>query len=382
MPDATVATASAWDNNQTQFPYYYRWQFKTGDFGDFEYLVRLLKPRPVDKTVGVRDMDVLHPGSNLPKIDVPAELGGILKLGGALRVPFDTLPPPDKAEVTKYDQWDNPFPHPFETGMARLINLADDYARNVPSAVNPDGDPDPVITSPLYGRWHALTNRVLEAPDGTILPDDQNWIHRLNLDPRFRVAAGLGTEVVQENDEKYMNGAWQQIGDVLAANNLIRLSQMAQAASVSWHVRSIASLAPERAFVLTAPMHARVMSEGLTVAAKVSSSVVPPVVTSAPFRKVTRMGTPLMKRLELPATAASQIVTRINAGEIDPAPPKLPPTGGIGIGNAVNAVTPANEPPAIKDLLNQYPWLRFLPLLLLLVIAVLVFCCRRWPRLR
>ena len=115
------------------------------------------------------------------------------------------------------------------------------------------------------------------------------------------------------------------------------------------------------------------MSEGLTVAAKVSSSVVPPVVTSAPFRKVTRMGTPLMKRLELPATAASQIVTRINAGEIHPAPPKLPPTGGIGIGNAVNAVTPANEPPAIKDLLNQYPWLRFLPLLLLLVIAVLVF---------
>jgi len=161
VPDATVATASAWDNNQTQFPYYYRWQFKTGDFGDFEYLVKLLKPRPVDKTVGVRDMDVLHPGSNLPKIDVPAELGGVLKLGGALRVPFDTLPPPDQAEVTKYDQWDKPFPHPFEVGMSRLINLADDYARNVPSAVNPDGDPDPVITSPLYGRWHALTNRVL-----------------------------------------------------------------------------------------------------------------------------------------------------------------------------------------------------------------------------
>ena len=86
IPDATVATASAWDNNQTQFPYYYRWQFKTGDFGDFEYLVKLLKPRPVDKTVGVRDMDVLHPGANLPKIDVPAELGGVLKLGGALRV--------------------------------------------------------------------------------------------------------------------------------------------------------------------------------------------------------------------------------------------------------------------------------------------------------
>jgi hypothetical protein len=373
VPDGTVATASAWDNNQTQFPYYYRWQFKTGNFGDFEYLVKLLKPRPVDKTVGVRDMDVLHPGSNLPKIDVPAELGGVLKLGGALRVPFDTLSPADQAEVTKYDQWDAPFPHPFESAMARRINLADDYARKVPSAVNPDGDPDPVITSPLYGRWHALTNRVLEAPDGTTLPNDQNWVHRLSLDPRFRVAAGLGTEVVQENDEQYMNAAWQQIGDVLEANNRIRLAQMAQAAALSWHQRHVASLSSERAFLLTAPVHQRVTTEGITVAAQVRGSVVPAAATSAPFRKIARMGTPLMKRLALPATAASQIVTRINAGEIQPAPPKIAPTGGISIGDAVRVVTPSNEPPAIKNVLDRYPWLRFLPLLVLLLVVVFVF---------
>jgi hypothetical protein len=373
VPDTTVATASAWDNNQTQFPYYYRWQFKAGDFGDFEYLVKLLKPRPVDKTVGVRDMDVLHPGSNLPKIDVPAELGGVLKLGGALRVPFDTLPPADKTEVTKYDQWDAPFPHPFETAMARRINLADDYAHKVPSAVNPDGDPDPVITSPLYGGWHALTNRLLEASDGSTLPNDQNWVHRLNLDPRFRVAAGFGTEVVQENDEQYMNAAWQQIGDVLEANNRIRLAQMAKAAALSWHKRHIVSLSSERVFLLTAPVHRRVLAEGITVAAQVSSSVVPAAVTSAPFRKVTRMGTPLMKRLDLPATTASQIVTRINSGEIHPAPPKVAPTGGISIGDAVKTASPGNEPPAIKDLLDHYPWLRFLPLLVLLLAVLLVF---------
>ena len=373
IPDATVATASSWDNNQTQFPYYYRWQFKTGDFGDFEYLVKLLKPQPVDKTVGVRDMDVLHPGSNLPKIDVPAELGGVLKLGGALRVPFATLPPPDQAEVTKYDQWDAPFPHPFETAMARRINLADDYASKVPSAANPDGDPDPVITSPLYGRWHALVNRVLEAADGNTLPDDQNWVHRLNLDPRFRVAAGFGTDVIQENDEKFMNAAWQQIGEVIEANNRIRLAQMAQIASLSWHERHIASLSGERVFLLTAPVHKRVLTEGLTVAAHVQNSVVPLVATSAPFRKITRPNTALMKRLDLPVTTASQIVTRINAGEIQPAPPKIAPTGGIGIGDAVKAVTPTNEPQAIKHLLNQYPWLRFLPLLVLLVVALLVF---------
>ena len=45
---------------------YYRWFFRTGAIGDFEYLVRLLQPRPVDARVGTRDMDVLDPGANLP----------------------------------------------------------------------------------------------------------------------------------------------------------------------------------------------------------------------------------------------------------------------------------------------------------------------------
>jgi hypothetical protein len=370
VPDTTVATTTAWENNQTQFPYYFRWQFRTGDFGDFEYLVRLLKPRPVDKHVGVRDMDVLHPGSNLPKIDLPAELGGVLKLGGALRVPFTTLPPPDQAEVTKYDQWDVPYPHFFETAMARRINLADDYSRSEPSAVNPDGDPDPVVTSPLYGRWHALTNRVLEAPNGTRLPDDANWVHRLNLDPRFRVPGGFGTKVVQQNDELYMNAAWQQIGDVLSANNTIRFAQLAQAATLSWYDRHVVSLSSESAFVLTAPLHARVLNDGTTVATRVAESVVPQVVTSAPFRKIARPGTALAKRLDLPATTAAAVVAGVNAETLQPAPPKVAPAGAIAVGDAADQVISSGEPRAIEKQLEQHPWLQYLPLVLLVLVVV------------
>ena len=47
-------------------------------------------------------------------------------------------------------------------------------------------------------------------------------MHELNLDPRFRVAAGFGTAVVQETQEVYMNAAWEQVGDVLEANRRIR----------------------------------------------------------------------------------------------------------------------------------------------------------------
>lgn len=373
VPDTTVATASAWDNHQTQFPYYYRWYFRAGDFGDFEYLVKLLVPKPVDTRVGTRNMDVLHPGSNLPLINTPADLGGILKLGGALQVPADSMSDDDKATAKKYDEWDKPFPHPFETAIAGLINLADDYALKEPSAVNPDGDPDPVITLPLYGRWPALMNRVLKAADGSTLPNDQNWIHRLNLDPRFRVPAGFGTEVVQANDQKYMEAAWQQIGDVISANHKLRLAQMAQAASMSLHTRHIASLPQEKQFVITAPMHARVMGSPTTVAAQVKASVIPPVVTSGVFRRMTRQGTPLMKRMALPPSAPAKIVTRINAGEIHPAPPKVAPPGATKISDADNALQPAGEPSWIEKLLQQYPWLRFLPFAVLVLLAILAF---------
>ena len=47
--------------------------------GDFEYLVRLLKPQPVDERVGTRDMDVQRPGSEPARASTDADLGGVLQ---------------------------------------------------------------------------------------------------------------------------------------------------------------------------------------------------------------------------------------------------------------------------------------------------------------
>src|SRR5690606_27791956 len=58
LPPKLMKTGCAWDDPATvEFPYYHRWYFKTGNVGDFEYLVNLLKPKAADKSVGVRDMD-------------------------------------------------------------------------------------------------------------------------------------------------------------------------------------------------------------------------------------------------------------------------------------------------------------------------------------
>ena len=107
------------------FPYYHRWYFRTGTHGDFETLVRLLVPKPVDPRVGFREMDVQVPGSKVRGVDKP-ELDGILKLGGALQPPATVPPePPDS-----YETWDDPFPRPLQEDLARLINLPDDYQRD------------------------------------------------------------------------------------------------------------------------------------------------------------------------------------------------------------------------------------------------------------
>ena len=128
-PDATHC---AWDTtgypgraglSPTLYPYYYRWFFRTGSTGDFEYLVRLLKPRTVDARVGVRDVDVQRPGVNVAGIVVPPTL----KFSGALRAPRGTLSAADLAAAEAQDHWADPQPHPFQRTLADFINLSDTY---------------------------------------------------------------------------------------------------------------------------------------------------------------------------------------------------------------------------------------------------------------
>ena len=196
-------------------------------------------------------------------------LAGILKLGGALRVPKEVIK--NIEEYNKYENWADTsppgYPQPIEQGIANFVNLADDYQKAgpnpqpIPDPDNPP-DPDPLITPPLYGRWHAAVDRLLTRADGTPLPNDRNWIHELNLDPRFRVAGGFGTRVIQKNQEEYMNIAWQQVGDVLKANLLIRLAQLTNEVLWQWHTKIFQPLVaaqPDKVMLFSAPLQKRVL---------------------------------------------------------------------------------------------------------------------------
>ncbi|WP_030949582.1 hypothetical protein [Streptomyces sp. NRRL S-646] len=380
VPNAQGPLYSSWGPNYQgrqgvgQLPYYHRWFFATGAAGDFEYLVRLLKPRKPDDRVARRDFDVQRKaGPGLPPITTPAGLGGVLRLGGALRIP-------DR----KQDLWDNwdgrfpapppppppppPYPHPFQEALAGLVNLADDYLEHTPAAAHANlaGAPelrfladevDPVITPPLYGKWHAQTSRLLHERDGTRIPAprNKNWVHRLNLDPRFRIAANFGTQVVQARQEEFMAAAWAQVGDVLEANNRIRAAQLARevghvlqrkhlsppAASAD----SAAAPAPSgRALRLTAPAGPRVtpstgaaaltaglqeLGESLAVGFQVAASQVSAAPVSPEMRRIMRPGSPLMRTL-------------FSAAEPDDLVPKMDRATG-----AVTAAAPKKTPAAV-----------------------------------
>lgn len=384
-PAEVHATFSAWAGasrpSPTLFPYYHRWFFRTGERGDFEYLVRLLEPKPADHRVGRRDIDVQRPGSNVDGIEDP-DLGGVLKLGGALRVPVETLNDDDRAEFEKFDQWAQPYPHDFQKDLAALIDLADDYAAETAAVANQatglDGvttDPDPLITAPLYARWHALTARLLKDRAGAALPNDDNWVHELNLDPRWRCAGGFGTKVIQENQEIYMDAAWKQVGDVLEANELLRQAQLSREATLAWYAKTVLPLAArgdDRFFAFSAPMQTRVLLDGVTSRHRLIQSPIPGVLTSAPLRRMLRPRARLMRMT--PFTAAARpvnLLERVNAGTVLPAPPKVVPPELPTVDELADAARPSNVSPTLWNALKRYPWLRFVPFVLALLIVLL-----------
>jgi hypothetical protein len=390
---AAFPTQGAWvagrtDTEPNLYPVYHRWFFRTGEVGDFEYLVRLLEPRTVDPQVGRRPIDVLEPGANLPAIP---ELGGILRLGGALRAPLITLGDDDLAEYWKFEQWAKPYPHAFQVGMAGLVNLATDYTDQTPAAANAASgvpqiatDRDPLIVPPLYGRWHAQVSRLDPARADPTL---RHWVDELNMDPRHRVAAGLGTTVVQKYQEPYIEAAWQQVGKVLEGNARIRYAHMAMLASLVWHRHRLGRLAvaaDDRILTFTAPVHRRVLAEGKTIGFTMRQSVVPPTLVGTTVRKVLRPRARVAQLGGFTATrATTDLVTRVNAGEVSAAPPKTVPanlpTGGAIAGSLGGSGTSGSSLPAwIRDLLQRVPswrWWLFgisivLALLLLLVPVV------------
>jgi hypothetical protein len=123
----------------------------------------------------------------------------------------------------------------------------------------------PRVVPPAYGRWHhgklKPDGRIVQAqPQGT-------WLDMLNLDPRHRAAAGLGAEVVRRNQEPLMASAWEQLGAMRRANEILRKAQLGRDASVRLHQRIAGqSTSEDSFFAMTAAMARMVTLPNVPVA--------------------------------------------------------------------------------------------------------------------
>ncbi len=336
-PGLTIAWSTA-----TEFPVYHEWFFRTGTAGDFEELVRALEPRPIDKSVGIRDLNVHQPGFGMPLITSPPD--DVVGLEGALLSPFSEPKPLDGSSN-------------FPAEIEAVVNLPADLESSGAGAG------DPIVTAPLYGRWHALVQRI------SADPFKRNWVNELNVDPRYRSVAGFGTRVIQQNQEEYMKLAWAQIGEILAANRRIQLFQVSMQASQLAFQKNVVPLPDERALAISRPVFTKVMASPVTVHALVGASRLPEAAFTGAFRTQLRPRGALARRafpgLAPFASPLTQAVAKLNDGTVSAAPPR-PLPGGPTVERFADGLTAGGES-AVQANRTQLLFAAFLACLVLLI---------------
>ena len=264
-----------------QLPVYYSWEFRTGDGGDFESLAaRLTTSAPPG--LGLRSVNIGQPGfptgaSNTLTAQVE---GALTPIGGS---PNPVL-------------WSGSDASSFETALAKIVNQPGIVQMLDPSA-------NPLLAPPLYGQWYAARS--------TATAQAANWFDELNLDPRWRIAAAIGTNVIQQNQEALMASAWEQAGQTPSANQRLRQLQVSMAVGerlYARHLTPIVNYQPtsgqsSEAMLLRvgAPAFSRIRASDApstpTLTATMVGTTVPVPSTRSAMRRIARHRGPLTRRI-------------------------------------------------------------------------------------
>ncbi len=303
------------------FPVYYEWQFTTGDIGDFESLVRRLEPREVDRKVGKREMNIQQPGYGVKHGAGTIHNKGVLLLEGAM-VPPRIGTEPDRES---YPWSNNNADIEYIKSLAQLVNLGEDIRKATfdPALFynnNPFGyeegeeslEDDPIISPDLYGRWHALKDK-LDSTNAAI-KNNNTWLYETNLDPRSRAVAGLGVQHIKNNQEKLMDTAWGQLGDVIEANRKLRWGQIAKKVSQASYKKNIYSQSAEQVNAIAGKVFKRVKYGSVSAYKSIKESAISNATQSFAYRKIERPQSPMMNRIDPQSTVFTQNSLRSSMG--------------------------------------------------------------------
>lgn len=213
--DDVPVQKAAWGNpeglSSLELPVYFRWNFTSGE-ASFLTLARRLNP--------ISDPDYLNLQAHL---NVDIEGCGLMnvknswvegdKSGNSIIQVPTVLMPTTNNEVTKVESKE------VREDLRGLLRKSPVFVENASqlTGVTYTEDEDPWVVPPVYGGRHKL---VLD----DILNENysQNVVNELNMQLRNRIPAGMGAEAVRNNQEDFVNRAWQQVEQVLKANQKIR----------------------------------------------------------------------------------------------------------------------------------------------------------------
>ncbi|WP_119070898.1 hypothetical protein [Aggregatilinea lenta] len=313
-PDPLQPLAPAWGPTpgEVQLPVYFHWEFATGPLGDFESLARKLKPFACPDTVGVIPMYIGDGNPLMPEIAPDQEAGNTL-MDGALRAPAR-----ESGQLSD---------------IVATIQQGLETALNLPSKQFEDGPQDatPILGPPIYGQWHVKQH--------TIAPTNPAWMHELNLDPRSRVAAGLGAEVVRKFQEDFMQKAWEQIGEVIRANTWLNWGRLSLEANLRLYTRHFRSLPTDRLLQMTGALHMRTLYTNATIRTAVRRSSLPNAVADPAMRRLVSPQRPVIKTVvrrlaaenrlsgSYKTTGRSALTQSLARGRVDVDPTRFMPDG-------------------------------------------------------
>jgi hypothetical protein len=227
-PDQPAWNAGA--NAKVLLPVYFQSRFITNAMEDIEAILRRLKP------LRHEDVEALGAPPRASAAD-PGYYAGFSAPGSTFLI------------QSALQRAETPTPS-LDTGNALTDLVTATLGEVIAGETGGDATQnDPLLAIPPYG-WRYR-------PDGAPAranAEQRRWYDFINLDLKFRHAAGLGAETVRRNQEYFAKLAWDQYQEVVEANQQIVRLATAQALIERINVKHAAKLAPDTLLTLAEPI--------------------------------------------------------------------------------------------------------------------------------